>query len=462
MSRVLVITTEPLPLAGWPTTGAGLRAWGLAEALRARGHEVTLLMPEDALAGFTPPKGSRAPTVQLPPEVATFGRDRLGLEPRLSECDVILLQHWGLARDLGEVSVPLALDLAGPHLLERRLWGSAAPEADLGEKLDALRRADFVVASGRRQRLYFLPYLAMAGWDVASAQPCIPVIPFSLGTAADPAPVRADRFIFGGFFLPWQDPSRALEIAIEEMDAAGRGELVFIGGPHPRLDVSLGRFDELVKRMADHPRVKHFGPMSYDDYLELLAEGGVALDLMARNAERELAFTTRTVRYMASGLPVIHDDYSELGAMIARTGAGWTLDPDDESGLRGLMRGLLEGRIDPSQRALGALGLVHEELDPDKTIEPLDEFCRSPRDRREKVGSRLKFEQRDRAIDRLQGELERTQGRLNSLLGKRWVRWGLRWFSPAGVASVLLAPLAALAGLGLFVVFWVTDRWGKS
>lgn len=462
MSRVLLITTEPLPLPGWPTTGAGLRAWGLAQGLRSRGHEVRLLMPDDAAAGFAPAAGAESPTKHLPDWIGVFRRSELARDPRLVECDVIVLQHWGVARHLGEVAVPLALDLAGPHLLERKLWGSAAPEADLREKLDALRRADFVTASGRRQRDYFLPYLSMAEWDIAGASDPMPVIPFCMKAEAARAPARADRFVYGGFFLPWQDPSAAIETALEEMDAAGRGELVFIGGAHPHSDVSRGRFNALVEKLSRHPRVKSHGPASYDDYVALLREGGVALDLMARNAERELAFTTRTVQYMACGLPVIHDNYSELSELIRDAGAGWTLDPADREGLRVLIRGLLTSGIDVSKPAAAARRLVEEKLDWDKSIGPLDEFCREPRERPGKIAAQLAFESRDRRLAETESELAETRSQLDTLRGKRWVRWGLRVFSGRGIAALPVAAFAAIVGLILIPVFWVSDRIGKK
>ena len=465
MSRVLLITTEPLPLPGWPASGAGLRAWGLAEGLRTRGHDVTLLMAEDAAAGFVPPEGAARPTDQLPPWIGTFDRNRLAGDERLRQCDVIVLQHWGIARQVGEVEVPLAIDLAGPHLLERRLWGSSSPEADLSEKLDALRRADFVTASGERQRLYFMPYLAMAGWDVTpevSLGDCLlPVIPFSLKADENPAPIRTDRFIYGGFLLPWQDPTAALDAVLEELESAGRGELVFIGGAHPHADVSRAKFDDLLQRLAEHAQVRCHGPMSYDDYVGLLREGGIALDLMARNAERELAFTTRTVQYMACGLPVIHDNYSELGELIAHHDAGWSLDPADSDGLRALIRSLLHREIDPSAKARAAHRWVDERLDWDGTIAPLERFCAEPFVRDAKTATRLAFEDRDRRIARLEADLEEDRAQLATLRGKRWVRWGAQLFSLRGVFVWPLAALATVIGLLLIPVFWLNDRLGK-
>lgn len=457
MARINIITTEPLPLPGWPATGAGLRAWGLAQGLRSRGHQVQIFMPEKAAEGFAPPAGHAPPTQDFPEGIQTFFRPKAKEDMRIQDCDVLVLQHWGIARDLGELHVPMALDLAGPHLLERKFWGSPDSEADLFEKLDALRKADFLTASGEMQRLYFLPYLAMAGWDI-SVPSALPVIPFSLKADAAIAPVRTDRFLYGGFFLPWQDPSRAIGALLDEMDLLNCGELVFIGGAHPRSDVSRGKFEPLLARLRAHSRVKMFDPMSYDAYTALLREGGIALDLMGRNAERELAFTTRTVQYMACGLPAIHDNYSELGDLIADSKAGWSVDPEDDSAFRELVRGLLSGIIDPAEHSANAFRLVGEKLDWDKTINPLADFCASPYLRETKTRDRLAFEGKISRLAKLEAELRETTTELRTIRGRRWVRWGEDIASGRGIFRWALAVCAQIAGLLMISIFWISDH----
>ncbi len=459
MSPILVLTGEPLPLPGRPTSGAGLRAWGLAQGLRAAGLEVRLLAPEEALATYAGAAG--ALDAESCPWVGSFRRAELRAAVRAERPDAIVLQHWGLAAELGEVDCPLAIDLAGPHLLERRLWGSARPEADLREKLDALRRADYLVCSGERQRLYFLPYLAMAGWPVEHAD-ALPVIPFSMEPAREPAPPRPERLIYGGYLLPWQDPSFAIETALEAMEATGRGELLFIGGAHPSLDVSRGRFERLLARLDGHPRVRRLGPMPFDAYWALLGEGGTALDLMARNAERELAFTTRTVVYLAAGLPVIHDDYSELGELIRMRGGGWAIAPGDYLTLRARLEQILRGELNLVARGHAALETVRDRLHWDQTTRPLAEWCRAPGFRREKMAARLAFEEQGRRLERAEEELARTGAELATLRGKRWVRWGLSLAGGRGLSRWPLAALALVVGAALVPVFWLNDFFSRK
>ncbi|MGI8905656.1 MAG: glycosyltransferase family 4 protein [Candidatus Sumerlaeaceae bacterium] len=388
MSRVLVLTTEPLPLPGTATTGAGLRAWGLAEGLRSAGMDVIIGTP------IYGDDESPAPDPVVS-HVRIFRRNAIAKLLDEVHPDVLVLQHWGMAAEVPELSIPLVLDLAGPHLLERKYWGSANPEHDLQEKLSAIRRADFITCSGYYQRHYFYPYLEMAGYDTARFP--VPVIPFSVPPAAsEKQPAAANlagpTFVYGGAFLAWQDPTRAITWLLQEMDDVGRGRLLFYGGSHPVLDASAAKFTELVDMLSNHPRVDMRGWKPFDELLqEYRAEGHVALDLMTRNPERELAFTTRTMIYLHCGLPVIYNDYSEVSQLIHNAKAGWTLDPDDEHAFRTLAKRILSGKEALAELSVNAVQLSTE-YDWTKTVTPLLDFCTMPKMREGRVEFALAHE----------------------------------------------------------------------
>lgn len=374
LPSILVLTTEPPPLPGLATTGAGLRAWGLANGLRSAGFErVTLAFAADAVRG-------REGGTEVVPWVRQV--ERAGLVDLVSELrpDAIVFQHWGMMRDLRrDPGCPVAVDLAGPHLLERRLWGSKDPAGDRREKLAALSRADHVVCSGQFQRCYFVPFLMEAGFDARSKDLC-PVIPFSLSPELpEAAPDRSIRRVFfGGMFLPWQDPAASIERTLRVVAQHADGGLVFVGGPHPSLDVSEGRFDALMERLSKDARVERHGVLPFDRMLGLMRGCGLALDLMPQNPERLLAFPTRTITYMWSGLPVLHNNYDELARPIEAGKAGWTFPPDEpdlfESSLSRIMRS--QGEI--QRRSENAQRLVRAEYTWDRTIGPLAEWCKAP------------------------------------------------------------------------------------
>jgi len=409
--RVLVVTTEPVPLPGSSTTGAGLRAWGLAEGLRGRGFDVEIAMAADALANVPADKRRTA-------EAFLFERDRLTEHVRERNPDVLAMQHWGLMDRLGRIECPLAMDLAGPHLLERAFWGSPSPERDLAQKLDALARADFLTCSGRFQRHYFMAFAMQCGFDPADPD-LLPVIPFSVSPELPPErPHDASLFVYSGILLPWQDPSVAIEALLGTLGKKGAGRFAFIGGPHPSGDVSRGRFDDIIRRIETSKRATFESPMPFDALQERLAGCGVALDLMARNAERELAFTSRTVVYLSCGLPVIYNDYSELSQWIARFDAGWCLDPADGAGVRSLVERLLDSPEEAEKRRENARRLVRERLTWDRTIEPLARWCQNPKVRANKgeilpAGSDL---------DSLRRRLAELEERRRELSGRRLVR----------------------------------------
>ncbi len=488
-ARVFVVTTEPPPLAGLATTGAGLRAWALGQGLKAAGHsDVTVVVAADAFAaqGVPTPSSPRgAPGVEAVP------RARMAGYLRDQRPDVVVAQHWGIVRHIGDPPCPLALDLAGPHLLERRLWGSADPQADRREKLEALARADFVVCSGKIQRAYFLPYLLEAGFPL-DPDLC-PVIPFSMPPDL-PTPAK-DRdfsaFVFSGFFLPWQDPEQPLRWLLEELDRKDKGRLEFFGGMHPTLDVSRGKFESLAALVEGHPRVQMRGVVSFDELVLSLRRCGAALDLMPRNSERELAFPSRTVVYLWAGLPVLHNDYDDLAPLIERYRAGWTLDAENEDEFRRLVGRLVEHWEDVDRRSRGARELVQNHLTWDKTIGPLADWTRNPQRRAKKervriasglslsavrtekgpggfepsasVGERSEFRSSEpgrsdsEALFRARAEVDRLKGELETVRGQKVVQIARH----ARGLSFLLAPvvflIAAALGVVLFFLFLLAD-----
>ena len=377
--RILVLTTEPLPLPGLPATGAGLRAWGLGFGLRSAGFE-------DVVLGFAA-DSARGVDLDLDqiPGIRMFERSQLDDFIASVKPDAVVFQHWGLWSELKRpLPCPVAMDLAGPHLLERRLWGSADPAGDLRQKLTALAAVDHTVCSGEFQRHYFIPFLVQAGHDPRSH--LCPVIPFSLSPDLPEASLQRERdtLLFGGMFLPWQDPEATLRTVVETLEEKRKGKLVFIGGPHPAGDVSGGRFDTLMEFLEKSDRVEIHRTMSFDKYLETLCRCGLAIDLMPRNAERELAFPTRTVGYLWAGLPVIHNNYDELAEPISRARAGWAMDANDRDGLKKLLVRILGHKEDIERRAEKARELVTENYTWDRTIGPLAGWCENPKPRAEK------------------------------------------------------------------------------
>ena len=329
-------------------------------------------MPADSVPDGTALEGPDAPLLYEGPDFPAVVRD--------ADADVLVFQHWPRVGGAAELDIPIALDLHGPLMVETAFQRRA--DADFAEmarvKLEAFRRADFVSCAGEHQRRYFIPWLMLAGRDVTTES--VAVIPVSFPPEAPEHVWSSDEitFVYGGMFLPWQDPSVGLTTLVEVLEGERAGHLDFFGARHPMFEMDVGVLAQLEERMGTSDRVTVHGLRPRDELLERYRHAHVALDLMRRNNERDLAFTTRTVEYLWCGLPVIYGDYGELAPLIREYDAGWVCSPEDREALAGTLRGILRDPGDVKRRSANAQRLARERLNWERTIDPLDEFCRHP------------------------------------------------------------------------------------
>ena len=373
IKRILVVSGDILPFPGCPTTGAGLRAWGLAKGLESRGHHVIAAMPESAAQTMASIPAELSPLLYTPQELPQFIARHAP--------DVVVLQHWWLANYLDESpEYPVVIDFHGPLLLETQFQANPALERLRRDKIRALHKADFFTCAGEKQRYYFFPWLMLAGCDLRGE--LIQAIPVSLSPDLPAHQSEGEpSFVYGGVFLPWQDPILPLRTLIETLETRQCGILKFFGGKHPVVSVPTGKFEELRAELQRSSRARLQPMIPRDQLIQEYCRSHVAIDLMQRNAERELAFTTRTVEYLWCGLPVIYNNYAELSGYIAEYQAGWTLDPADPAGLRRVLNDMLDDPAMLETRSRNAQRLARERLTWDRTIAPLDAFCRQPRKR---------------------------------------------------------------------------------
>ncbi len=366
--RVLVISADILPYPGLPTTGAGLRAWSLGQGLISRGHEVLFSMPDAANKGLFPHN-----LAQL-----TWQSGRLYEAIEQASPEVVVVCGWSTMNHLRKpMNIPIALDQHGPLLLERQFRKAGTSKANEDEKIDGLSQADFFCCAGEKQRAYFEPWLIKSGFS--ANDPNSGVIPVSLSPELPNHCFDPEiTFVYGGVFLPWQDPTLGLEILIKELEAKQQGRLKFFGGKHPFMKIEQGVFEALQARLQKSARVEIQPMTPHAELVEVYRRSHIAIDLMARNPERELAFTTRTVEYLWCGLPVIYNNYSELSDYINRYDAGWTIDPQDAGAISAVITEILTSPTTVARKSANAQRLVQESLNWEKAIEPLDKFIQSP------------------------------------------------------------------------------------
>jgi GT2 family glycosyltransferase/glycosyltransferase involved in cell wall biosynthesis len=374
---VLLISPDVLPVGDIPASGSGIRAWALGKGLESRGHKVRFTMPKAAIQG----RESQVPLEYVrgawTPETLQSMVDTLAPE-------VIVSCGWPNLTWLPRANLPVALDLTGPHLLERIYQEHLDARANAEEKLVALERADFFTCISERQRYYFTAWLAQAGVHPDDIGNSLQVIPYSLDPEQPQHVWPQDwggqevRFVYGGIFLPWQNPAPALLAVASELQEQGRGRLEVIGGKHPFHAVHTGGFGPLVDQLATMPSVSMSGLLPHDALVERYTLAHVAVDVMQPNAERQLAFPSRTVHYLWCGLPVIHAAFSEVAGVIREHEAGWIVRHDDPDGLRAIVASILADPSEARRRGENAARLARERFTWDLTVDALDRFVRDP------------------------------------------------------------------------------------
>ncbi len=380
--RIALVCADVVPLPGVPTSGFGMRIWGIGKGLESRGHQVIWMMHQDVLARM-----EKLATVPIPMEWKERVWEPETIEQALEHVnpELIVACGWPTVLSLPEqLRAPLIVDQAGPHILERYFQRPETAATDAAEKVAALKRTDFFVSSGEVQQTYFDGWLAMAEFprddDGAIDRQKVGVIPFSVSPDLPVRPPRGDRpltFTYGGYFLPWKDPSKALT-AIAKWATKHHAKVRIFGGRPPFHAVPPGVMGELIHELEAMPSVEFRGVQPFDVLVEEYRHVDVAIDLMARNRERELAFTTGTVVYLWAGIPVIYNNYSELSHYITEYDAGWTLDPDDVGGLKNVLEEIANHPEVIERKSANAQRLVRDHFTWDRTIEPLDAFCRKP------------------------------------------------------------------------------------
>jgi glycosyl transferase family 1 len=371
--RVLVFSPDLLPYPDFPTVGSGLRAWGLGNGLAAHGHEVLFSMPRQALAAFGRP---------APAEVEALAWRPLAMHEVVerTEPDVVVVCGWAVMENLAEdplLDVPVVLDQHGPHMLERRYQGVGQPKDNSTQKRRALKAADFFSCAGERQLDYFQNWLRQAGWSAEERRERSAAMPFSLSPQLpEREPAEELTFVYGGVWLPWQDPSPGLLALVEQLNRRNRGVLQLFGGKHPWIEIDGGVFERLVVELEESPRVVHEGQVSHAELIHRYSEAHVAIDLMKRNPERELAFTSRTVEFLWCGLPVLYNDYSELSDLIRAYDAGWTVDPEQPERIAAALDEIFERPDLVARKSENAQRLVRERLSWDRSTKWLDNVVR--------------------------------------------------------------------------------------
>jgi len=372
VNRVLVLSNDVVPDQGTLVAAPGLRAFGLAAGLRAGGADVTTLVAADAVDRYRTAIGpvGTAPGV----EVVAPGDFMARLEQAAPAAVVMINgnQAEHLRRSSG---LRFVYDGFAPRVLELTYRAGGPSEEGMARLVRAedraMRLADAVVVNGRLKVGWYLAWLIRAGRDPRD----LPVRVVEMTVPAAPAPPRSSAPPFTAAIAGYRHDWGFLPDAIGSLAriAGDRIRLVLVEGRHWGTS-RRERTDPAREALAALPGVEVRPPMPWQEFSRFLAGVDLFVDLFPRTPERELAMVTRSIVALAHGVPVVHPPFTEVADIIAASGAGWLVDPDDPSAVVDLVAGL-----DPAEaaaRRASAAALAAGRLDPATAAHPLVEIVR--------------------------------------------------------------------------------------
>lgn len=375
--KVFILSNDVVPSLGMPVAAPGLRAFGLAEGLRANGVKVKTLVTR----GFTDRQwlrfGRSVPHPTAPhAEVVSARRLARYLETNAPAVAVLInsnqVDHLRPIR-----GVRYVLDFFAPKMLETLYQhGEGYPRDELAalrrRKIQAIELADAFIVNGKKKLPYFLAWMLQADRDIRSlpvevVNMCAPV-----SFSGEAGPVGSGvRFAVAGYLQSWSTLGSWVKVVERQLERPGmRLDLLLPwhwGGAAERSHESRADLDRLERNGS----VTTHGPMTYSEFQALLSKIDVSIDLFQHNLEREYAMVTRSVISLACGVPVIHPPFTEVSPMIAEYDAGWLIDPPDTKALEDVISSILDDPDLVRRKKENARALASEVLDPAVAVKPL-------------------------------------------------------------------------------------------
>lgn len=433
--------------------GPGRRAWQLASAVAAEGHETRLLWVDPQPAGVSAGRTLEAASLgnrsieETYIRCADLGRDgaRECLEAPRSDAIVAATVHasaW-VAKNAPQ-DIPLWFDVFGDPLAEAQAK-AAADGNDLAlaryweALVTALERADRVSAVSQAQAFALIGQLGLVGrlTGGAAGHELVSVIPCAAerdSTQRDPSvdrrfPEGAFVALFGGSFNTWCDVPTWLAGVEQAMDVEPSIHVAVTGGPVQGHDEStFARFLDRRAASRHASRILYFGWLERRVLTALYARADVGVNVERELYERRLGAENRVVDWMAHGVPAITTGLSEMGRKLVDAGLAFGVPVGDPSALAATLVRLARDRSRVRETAERCEQHAARHLRPATTCRPLVDWCTRPTKLGAECASplRIALASEPRALS---GLLESYLAELGAVeLGYRSVRWLWRRF----------------------------------
>jgi glycosyltransferase involved in cell wall biosynthesis len=362
--KILLITNEPPLNPNEVVSGNAVRSRQLMAALTTAGHSVSQTW-----------LSSR----RIRPASSFRNRDELQGRLVAEAPDALIVSYWEL---LGLLPVELKpfviLDYVAPRSLEELFESPQTVRNSLKRFRLNLERCDAVLVGNEQQGPLLLNNLIEAGFDLRGA---VPILTVPLGaevattSRSDPTDVGW-RMVAGGVTWPWRtDGSFAQALEAVASDFRDELRIVQFGGTYKWHGTNT---DDLRPGLPQtETAIEYQDLQPYQVFSRYLSEQAhIGIELAESNLERRFSQSFRSLEFLRHGLPLLCNDYLPIARLVEHYDAGWLVD--DPASLNRLVRQIVSQPENWRRKSENAQKLVSEELQPQKTIDPLLKWLESP------------------------------------------------------------------------------------
>jgi hypothetical protein len=375
--KVFIISNDIVPGLGMPVAAPGLRAFGLAEGLRAHGVEVKTLVVRGFLERQWMRFGRSVPHPMAPnTELIGVGQPVRYLQSHAPA--TVIMINSNQAETLKPIrGIRYVLDFFAPKMLETLYHHSGEyPREQLSvlrrRKIRAIQLADAFIVNGAKKIPYFLGWMLQADRDIRELP--LEVVNMCVPLSWDDAPedvVGSVRFAVAGYLHSWSTLGGWVKVLKGHLDRPGVSLDLMVPWHWSIIREYQHKSKADLDRLAGHESVTTHEPMTFSNFQKFLSKVDVAIDLFQHNLEREYAMVTRSIVALSCGVPVIHPPFTEVSPMIAEYDAGWLVDPEDPAAMEAVLGEIIEAPDALRRKKQNARTLASAVIDPAVAVKPL-------------------------------------------------------------------------------------------
>ena len=375
--KVIIISNDVVPSLGMPVAAPGLRAFGLAEGLRANGKQVKTLV----VKGFVERQWARfGRSVPHPtaPDTEVIGAWRLARYLQTNAPATVVIINSNQIDNLKPIpGIKYVMDFFAPKMLEMLYHHSGEyPQEEMRNlkqrKIRAIQLADGFIVNGAKKIPYFLAWMLQADRDIRNLP--LEVVNMGAPLSFGPDPRGSDtgsvKFAVAGYIHSWSTLGNWVAVMERHLDRPGASLDLMVPWHWSGREYEHKSQKDL-DRLETYESVTSHGPMTFSGFQKFLSGVDVTIDLFQHNLEREYAMVTRSIIALACGVPVLHPPFTEVSPMIAEYDAGWLVDPEDPEALEVVIEEIFEDPDALRQKKQNARTLASAILDPKVAVKPL-------------------------------------------------------------------------------------------